>query len=160
MTNPPLILNGIVVTVLFGLLQGILIILLLTQKNKIKDQRYLVYFLGALLLVQLHSLLVRSGVMFSVIFIFNTNTPLILLFGPLIFLYGRHLSGRKITLKGYLIHFIPFIFYLGYSFNFFLQSSAYKFNVLTGMLGLELPLKSFSKPFPSDPSGIISSFIS
>ena len=84
----------------------------------------------------------------------NTNTPFIFLFGPLILLYSRSLTGTTLTNTDKLIHFLPFVFYFGYSFNFFLQDPAFKFNILAEMHEVDVSLKSFTQSFPSDPWNI------
>jgi len=58
----------------------------------------------------------------------NTSTPFIFLYGPLIYFYVTKQSGKPIVFKMKMIHLLPFLFYFGYSFNFFLQSAAYKYN--------------------------------
>lgn len=153
---PPLEIHidGLSVAVLFGILQGILIFLFLLQQKRSKEHQYLLYFMGVLLFVQLHSFLVRSGAMAHVLFLFNSNTPFIFLFGPLIWLYSRSLSGSPVTRRTGLIHFLPFAFYLCYSFFFFLQPATYKLKVLGHLMGVELTLPPVEQPFSIDPWGL------
>ena len=137
--------------ILFGVFQGFLLLLFFSQKKRIHEHRFLVAFLGVVLFVQFYSFMVRSGLMFETLHLLNTDVPFILLFGPLVYLYSRDLSGKKTSAFGILIHFLPFLFYFAYSFNFFLQEEAYKFNVMASMAGAELVPRSFTQPFPSDP---------
>lgn len=140
--------------VLFGILQGILIAIFLLQQKRQKAHRYLLYFLGILLFVQLHSFLVRSGAMTHVLFLLNSNTPFIFLFGPLIWMYSRSLAGAPIQRQTDLIHFVPFIFYLGYSFFFFLQPTGYKLKVLAILMEIEITVPPVEQPFSIDPWGL------
>jgi len=150
----PAILNGHSVSILFGIFQGILISFFFAKKQRLKEHRFFVYFLSALLFVQVHAFLLRSGMMINVLYLLNTSTPVIFLFGPLIFIYTKSLSGDSMTLRQRLFHLLPFFFYLAYSFNFFLQDPAYKFNLLVEILQIDIPLKHFSNSFPTDPWNI------
>lgn len=47
--------NGVVVAIVFGLLQGLAIIVLYLSKRKTAKHRYLIMFLATLLFVQLYS---------------------------------------------------------------------------------------------------------
>ncbi len=143
--------NGISMLVLFGILQGVLIILLFCSKNKFKEHKLLVYALLILLFIQIHSFLLRSGSMLHFLFLLNTNVPFMLLIGPLFLLYSKYLSREKVPLIKQVIHFLPFGFYLVYSFNFFLQEPAFKYNILVQLLQVDMPYKDFSQPFSSDP---------
>ncbi len=140
--------------VLFGIIQGVLIALFFAVGKRSKDHKYVRYFLMVLLMVQLHSYLVRSGLMSQAIFFLNTNVPLIFLFGPLIYFYYRDLRGKPIQTLEALAHLLPFLFYMAYSFNFFLQDEAFKFNVLLEILSLDLERVAYKKSFPSDPWNI------
>jgi AraC-like DNA-binding protein len=139
---------------LFGILQGILIISFFTYKRLISDHKYLVYFIAVIIFVQLHSFLIQSEAIFNVLILFNTNIPFILLFGPLLFLYSKSLLGAPVSISQRLLHFLPFIFYFGYSFTFFLQDPAFKFNILNSMLQLDLPSIPFNESTVFDPWNI------
>lgn len=92
--------------------------------------------------------------MAHVLFLFNTNTPFIFLFGPLIFMYGRSLSGRPLPVAHRIIHFLPFIFYLAYSCYFFLQAPAFKLKIIAELLQIDLVIPDFERIFPVDPLNI------
>lgn len=154
MIDFPVKINGITMIILFGMLQGVLIILYFAANKGIKAHRVFIYFLVLLLYVQIHSFLVRSGLIVYALFLFNTNIPIILLFGPLIFLYSKSISGKIVPIHQWFLHLLPFGLYLGYSFNFFLQDPAFKYNILVELLQLELPLQNFSQAFSSDPWSI------
>jgi len=143
--------GGITMAVLFGILQGALVIFVFAGKKRFQQHRLLVFFISTLIFVQIHSFLMRSGLMAEVLFLLNTNVPFILLFGPLLYLYTSKLLRKKSTKISLILHVIPFVFYLGYSFNFFLQDASFKYNVLIQTLQLDIPFKDFVKIFPSDP---------
>lgn len=154
MDTSQIALDWITMAVLFGFLQGILVIFVFVNKQRFHQHRYLVFFFAVLLLVQGYSFLLRSGLMIDLLFLLNSNVPFILLFGPLIYLYTVQTLGYKVTRNELSIHIAPFIFYLAYSFNFFLQDSSFKHNILVEMLHLDLPMRDFAKTFPSDPWNI------
>ena len=151
MQHLPFHINGLSVVVLFGILQGIMILLFFSQKHRYRDHQYLLYFTFARLFAQLHSFLVRSGAMSYVLFLLNTNTPVIFLFGPLILFYSKTQVGFRFMFREKVLHLLPFIFYLGYSFHFFLQSSAFKLEVLAEILHANIPIPDYFMSFPTDP---------
>ncbi len=145
----------ITTVVLFGILQGLMVIYVFSRKERIKEHKFLLWFIGALLFVQLHSFLARSGLMAHTLFLMNTNVPLMLLFGPILYFYTRQLQGRNHgSLLTTFIHCLPFVFYTIYSFNFFLQAPEFKFNAFAELAGLQVPEQSYEQHFPSDPWGI------
>ena len=154
MEHFPISMNGLSVVILFGILQGIIIFLFFLLQKRFKEHQYVLYFIAALLFVQLHAFLVRSGAMSQVHFLLNSNTPFIFLFGPLIYFYSRNLLGTPVELKNKIIHLLPFLFYFGYSFNFFLQGSAFKLYVLADMLRVSYQPANFQLEFPIDPWNI------
>ncbi len=144
-------LNLITVATLFGILQGVLIIFVFTQKKRYKQHKYLILFLIAVLIAQSHSFLMRSGMMFETLWLMNSNVPVLLLLGPFIYFYTLSAFGKPNPPIAKAMHLLPFFFYFIYSFNFFLQDPAFKFNILVNTLGLDIPLKSAVQLFPFDP---------
>ena len=146
--------NTISIIILFGLLQGLLVLTVFAWKRRIKEHKYLIALFIVMMLVQFHSFLLESKAMLHVIFYLNVDIPLVLLFGPLIFFYTRSLLGESKPKNLEFLHYIPFVFYFLYSFHFFLQPAKYKYNLVVELLGLELPMQSFVKSFSSDPWNI------
>ena len=147
-------LQGISIAILFGLLQGILMLTVFSSKKRYRQHSYIIILLVSLIIVQWHSFLVRSGMMVDFLFFLNTDVPMALLFGPLMFFYTINLLGGRISFKQKLLHCLPFIFYFIYSFNFFLQSQSYKKNVLAELMGLEIPFPELTTTFLADPWNI------
>lgn len=143
--------EGITIAILFGLLQSIFVIIAFANKQRLRKHRFLLLFIAALMFTQLYAFLVQSGLMAHTLFLFNTNVPVMLLFGPFAFCYTLNLLGQQISMRSLVCHLFPFLFYFGYSFHFFLQDPALKYNILVELLGLQVPLKEFIKVFPFDP---------
>lgn len=145
--------NILTIVVLFGLLQGLMLLYVFSRKTRIQRHRYFLFFIVALLFVQTHSFLVRSGWMEDLLFMMNTNVPVIFLFGPLLYFNTRQLLEQR-TRRSMLItvlHLLPFLLYTAYSFNFFLQDVNFKFNAYNELASLEAPMKPFVQHFESDP---------
>ena len=119
-----------VMITLFGIVQGCFLLSLMELKKIAKNHVQFVLWLAVLLLLLLETFLIQSGIIKHALFLFKMTVPCILLLGPL--LYGYTIAPhRKIEhLKKNWFHFIPFFFYLAYSFNFFLQPNALKYNII------------------------------
>lgn len=143
--------NGVVVAIVFGLLQGSAIIVLYLFKRKTAKHRYLIMFLATLLFVQLYSFFIASGWMLNFTWLLNSNVPFTLILAPLALFYTYELLGVKIKPGVLILHLLPAVLYFIYSFNFFLQSDAYKFNIINQMIDAGLPARPYTKTFPSDP---------
>ena len=146
--------NSVTLIVLFGILLGMPVIYVFSRKERIETHRFLLFFFISLLLVQAYSFLVRSGLMMESLHLMNSNVPLIFLFGPFLLLYTRKLLGKNENRYLKLLHFLPFVFYLGYSFNFFLQSLDYKRYAYLKLIGLEYTGGQIVQRFDSDPWGV------
>ena len=107
-----------------------------------------------LIYVQLHSFLVHAGWMTYTILLFNSATPMLLLLGPLIVLYTYKIIGVSTSPAQKLMHFVPFVGYFIYSFNFFLQDASYKRFLLAKETGVALVSPKYVKNFQVDPWGI------
>jgi len=119
-----------VMIILFGIVQGMFILYTIVAKNKIRNYLPLVFWICILLSLLLESFLVRSGIIQYVIHVFKVPTPFIFLLGPLLYEHIVVQIGGKINVKHRVLHYLPCAFYFLYSFNFFLQSYEYKFNII------------------------------
>lgn len=142
----------ITTVVFFGILFGLMVIYVFIGKDRFRRHRFFLSFISALIFVQIHSFLVRSGLMVHTLFLMNSNIPVMLLFGPLTYFYTKELSDdRRISRSSIVLHFLPFLFYFLYSFNFFLQEDGYKHMVLSTLTETDLVPSTYSKTFEADP---------
>jgi len=151
MTHAPFTLDISAIMILFGLLQAILIMVVFVHKRGVAQHAFFILNLAVLTYIQFHSLLVHAGWMKHLIFLFNSATPMLLLLGPFIALYSFKTIGFSVSSIQRTLHFIPFIGYFIYSFNFFLQDSSYKLFLLAKERGVEPVTQEYIKNFPVDP---------
>ncbi len=146
--------NLVAVGILFGILQIAILIGSLVAKKKTRSHRSILAFFAVLLLVQFEAFMNRSGFMAQVPHLLNIATPFIFLFGPLLYFHTQSNFSRNVSFKEVLLHITPFIAYFCYSFFFFLQPAAYKFNAFALSFQPDLQLIPTSVPFDSDPWNI------
>lgn len=145
--------NWIVMFILFGIVQSVFVLTFFILKDKNKTYTYFICLLTILLILQIESFLVRSGLIKYVLHLFNFSIPLIFLIGPFLHEYVvSHIKKR--SFKKRVLHLFPFVFYFSYSFNFFLQSAAYKYNIIANMFHQDWELLPVSQSFHVDPFGI------
>jgi len=146
------------IIVLFGIIQCIYVIFYLNQKNR---NGYFIYIIGiyyVLLILQIESFLLRSGFIEFVIHALNISTPTIFLIGPFLLFSVNREFKNKINFIKIAWHFIPFILFFFYSFNFYLQSSNFKYNLVANSFHPEWPLRKIKDNIIVDPwdiNGII-----
>ena len=146
--------NGISLAIAFGFLQSCFVIYFFSVKNR-ASQHWPVTLIALLLMIgQIESFLLRSGYMIYTLHLVNISTPLIFLYGPLLYLYVKKQTGNSISNKIKIIHFLPFVLYLGYSFNFFLQSPSYKYNAFVSDFHPEWEMIAATTNFSVDPWNI------
>jgi len=112
------------------------------------------YWLIVLMILQLESFLLRTGLIKFVLHLHNVSMPLIFLLGPFLYFYILNQIGKRITLTIKTLHILPFLFYFGYSFNYFLQSQNYKLNVIVEKFHPNWEQLPVEKYFSVDPWNI------
>ncbi|HAS46795.1 MAG TPA: hypothetical protein DCS93_40295 [Microscillaceae bacterium] len=154
MANTPLTLDISTIMILFGLLQAVLIMVVFIHRRGFAQHAFFILNLAVLVYIQFHSFLVHAGWMAHLIFLFNSATPMLLLLGPFIALYSYKTIGIAVSPTRRTLHFVPFIGYFIYSFNFFLQDSSYKLFLLAKERGVTPVTEEYVKNFPVDPWGV------
>lgn len=139
---------------LLGTVQGFFLaaFFLGSKAHRSARNRYLGSILLVLALVTLEIFLCYTGLIVQVLHYVDATEPLNFTIAPLVYLYAQSLAGQ--TPRKWYLHFLPFLFYLGYSFLFFLQSSAFKYNAFRHAYHpnwTELPNEQL---FHADPWGI------
>ncbi|MCE7991835.1 MAG: helix-turn-helix transcriptional regulator [Roseivirga sp.] len=150
----PISLNLVAAGILFGILQIAFLLYFFLRKKASSAHRVLALFLLALLWAQIESFLNHSGLMARVPHLLNTATPLIFLFGPILLLHTNKQLDISVSLWSKIIHLIPFVLYFGYSFFFFLQPEAYKYNAFVRSFQPDSELLQVSTNFDMDPLNI------
>ncbi|MEM7187825.1 MAG: hypothetical protein AAF466_14340, partial [Bacteroidota bacterium] len=83
------------------------------------------FTIAVLLIMQIESFFLQSGYMFQFPKLFMVSVPFIFTLGPLSWLYYKDQMNLGKS-KWDALHFLPFIFFFLYSFNFYLQNDAFK----------------------------------
>ena len=148
-------LNLVSVGILFGVMQIMLLVYLFIRKrHQQKIDKWFIAFMLALLIAQTESFLNRSGWMAEVPHLLNVTPPFIFLFGPFLYLHTRGIVSKAYSNKHNWLHFLPFVLYFAYSFFFFLQPAAYKYNAFVTSFQPELELLPARPIFDTDPWGL------
>lgn len=150
----PISLDLIAAGILFGILQIAFLLYFFLRKHSTAAQRILAVFMTVLLWAQVESFLNHSGLMAYAPHLLNTSPPLIFLFGPLLLFHTRTQLGTSVSVKSKIVHLLPFLLYFGYSFFFFLQPEAYKYNAFVRSFQPGLELLPVSPGFDMDPLNI------
>lgn len=91
-----------------------------------------------------------TGYIFQALWATNFSEPLNFVVAPLIYLFTTSQLGDKRSKRDW-VHFIPFIFWFGYCFFFFLQPDAFKFNSNIDVMQLDFPRLKIVQLFSGDP---------
>lgn len=143
------------ILIFLGTVQGVFLAVLLFLKRK--DSFYPTTYLSLLLLMNAFFLtelfLSYSGYIVYVLHLVDFSEPANFIYGPLLYLYIRSFLGTA-KKKHDWIHFVPFIFYLGYAVFFYMQSWDYKYNAYIHSHHPELPYIDAPAFYHEDPLGI------
>ena len=154
MEYQPVSLNLVATGVLFGILQIAFLLYFFLGKKASSSHRIFALFLSVILWAQIESFLNHSGLMARIPHFLNTTTPLIFLFGPLMLFHTKMQLGKTISGTNKILHLLPFILYFGYSFFFFLQPEAYKYNAYVRSFQPLLEFLPVNPTFDMDPLDI------
>jgi AraC-like DNA-binding protein len=143
--------DAIAAVILFGMFQCASILILFYFKGIFKGNSTILWLVALLLAVQLESFLIRSGYIVSALFLVNATTPLVFFIGPLLYGFTRSRSGHKLSARVLVLHALPGVLYFLYSFNFYLQPAAYKYNAVVRSFYPQMQTVPFAGAFSSDP---------
>lgn len=137
--------------ILFGIVQSAFLLLLVnTKKRRIADL-FFIGILTILMVLQIEAFLMRLDQFALFVHLMNIATPFIFLLGPLLYLYALGQMDIKLKNPRKLIHFVPFLCYFLYSFNFYLQPMALKYNAAVMGFHPDLELLPVVQTFAFDP---------
>ncbi len=107
-------------------------------------------FILSLSLVMLEGWLNYTGYIFKALWLSNFAEPLNFLMAGLLYLFiESQLEAKK--KKRYWLHFIPFLFWLGYCVFYFLQPEAVKYNDTIETMQLNIPKVTEASLYYDDP---------
>ena len=110
-------------------------------------------FILSIAVVMLEGWLNYTGYIFRFLWLSNFAEPLNFLMAGLLFLFiDSQLGGSN--KKRYWLHFLPFVFWLGYCMFYFLQPEAVKYNESIQVMQFDMPKIQENQSFPDDPLGI------
>lgn len=142
------------ILLLIGLAQGIFLTYFFFINRRSNPTNII---LGCLILVLTLSLieifLNYTGLIISVIPLYNFSEPLQFLLGPLFYFYVRIYAGRKLP-QPIWIHFLPFVLYLLYMTIEFSLPATQKYNSYLDIYHPEVPLLALSSYRDHDPLNI------
>lgn len=110
-------------------------------------------FILSISLAMLEGWLNYTGYIFQILWLSNFAEPLNFLMAGLLYLFiDSQLGGNN--KKRYWLHFLPFLFWLGYCMFYFLQPEAVKYNDTIETMQLNIPKITEKPSFSDDPLGI------
>ncbi len=111
------------------------------------------FFLLAIALTMLEGWLNYTGYIFQVLWLTNFSEPTNFIIAPLIYLFVAS-QFKDFNKNNYWWHFLPFVFWLGYCFFFFIQSDVFKYNSNIDVMQLDYPWIKNVGRISDDPLGI------
>ncbi len=138
-------------TILFGLIQALVIIYLFTTKPRFKEHKSIVFIISVIAVILIESLFLKSGLMSRHPHFLNISAPFLFLLGPLNLFYVKSQLKQKVTVNRRILHLLIFGFYFLYSFNFFLQSASFKYNIYVSSFHPNTALVDATMGIPIDP---------
>ena len=155
MQEMPLHIDFIALIILLGTFLTILTSYFLIKKSWKRNLPNL--FMGFFMLVvglsMLEGLMNYTGYIFKVLWLTNFSEPTNFIIAPLLFLFVAS-QFKDFNKNNYWWHFLPFVFWLGYCFFFFIQSDAFKYNANIDVMQLEYPKIKNEVTISDDPLGI------
>lgn len=111
-------------------------------------------FLLVLLLTQVETFFNRSGLMAQFPHLLNTSPPLLFLLGPLLYIHTQRQLTDRISIRQHWVHFLPCLAYLSYSWFFFAQPEAFKYDVYIRTFQPAMTALGTRPAFDTDPLNI------
>ncbi len=141
MQEIPINIDIVAIVTIVGVFLGILLAILLFVKSwRSNTPNFLMgLFLLSISLMMLEGWLNYTGYIFQYLWLTNFSEPLNFFVPPILYLFVV-MQFRDNFKKSYLLHFIPFLHWLGYCCFYFAQSDALKYNNNIEVLKLDLPL--------------------
>lgn len=155
MQEIPLQLDFIALIMILGLFLGFFVSYFLIKKSWKTNLPN--FFMGLLILslslTMLEGWLNYTNLIFKVLWATNFSEPLNFIIAPLIYLFVIS-QFKNFKKEKQWLHFLPFVFWLGYCVFYFMQSDAVKYNSNIGVMQMDIPHIKEDYLFSLDPIGI------
>ncbi|WP_411032074.1 helix-turn-helix domain-containing protein [Spongiimicrobium sp. 3-5] len=148
-------LDFIALILLSGIFLGIFISFFIIKKSfrTNRPNLFMGLFIVSLSMVMLEGWLNYTGFIFDFLQFSNFAEPVNFIMAPLLYMFVSSQLGDDRHSKCWL-HFVPFVFWLGYCMFYFLQPDAVKYNDTIEVMQLDIPLLEESPTFSDDPWGV------
>ena len=155
MQEIPIRLNLIAAIIFLGLFLGFFVSYFLIKKSWKSNlpNVFMGLFILGLSLTMLEGWLNYSGLIFKIVWITNFAEPLNFILAPLIYLFVIT-QFKNFKKEKQWLHFLPFIFWLGYCVFFFIQPDAVKYNSNLDVMQVNIPFINTNYHISQDPLGI------
>lgn len=153
--EPAIKIDFVAIVILLGVFLGIFISYFIIKKSfrKITSNLFMGLFILVVSLTMLEGWLNYTGYIFKFLWLSNFAEPFNFLIAALLYLFiDSQLDGNK--KKRYWLHFIPFLFWLGYCIFYFSQPDSVKYNDSLQVMNLDYPLMNENQVYSDDPLGI------
>lgn len=155
MREIPIHIDFIALIILLGSFLSVFTSYFLIKKswNRNLPNLFMGFFLLAIGLSMLEGWLNYTGYIFKMLWLTNFSEPTNFIIAPLIFLFVAS-QFKDFNKSNYWWHFLPFLFWLGYCFFFFIQSDVFKYNSNIDVMQLDYPRIKNVGRISDDPLGI------
>lgn len=155
MREIPIHIDFIALIILLGSFLSVFTSYFLIKKswNRNLPNLFMGFFLLAIGLSMLEGWLNYTGYIFKMLWMTNFSEPTNFIIAPLIFLFVAS-QFKDFNKSNYWWHFLPFLFWLGYCFFFFIQSDVFKYNSNIDVMQLDYPRIKNVGRISDDPLGI------
>lgn len=153
--EPAIKIDFVAIVILLGVFLGIFTSYFIIKKSfrKITSNLFMGLFILVVSLTMLEGWLNYTGYIFKFLWLSNFAEPFNFLIAALLYLFiDSQLDGNK--KKRYWLHFIPFLFWLGYCIFYFSQPDSVKYNDSLQVMNLDYPLMNENQVYSDDPLGI------
>lgn len=153
--QPDVNIDFIALVIIIGIFLGIFISYFITKKSIHQNlpNLFIGLFILTISLTMFEGWLNYTGYIFKFLWLSNFAEPLSFLIPGLLYLFIDSQLGSS-NKKRYWLHFLPFVFWLGYCMFYFLQPEAVKYNDTIESMKLNIPKIVENQPFPEDPLGM------
>ena len=152
MQNIPLHINMIALVIIIVVFLGLFISYFIIKKSiRVNiSNLFMGLFILVMSLVMLEGWLNYTGYIFKALWATNFAEPFNFIIAPLIYLFVIS-QFKNFKLRKQWVHFVPFIFWLGYCVFFFVQSEAFKYNSNIDVMQLNIPMVPSIQKISDDP---------
>lgn len=155
MQEIPLHLDFIALLMALGLFLGFFVSYFLIKKSWKSNlpNLFMGFLILGLSLTMLEGWLNYTGLIFRILWATNFAEPLNFIIAPLIYLFVIS-QFKNFKKEKQWLHFLPFIFWLGYCVFYFMQPDSVKYNSNLGVMQMDIPFIKEDLFISQDPLGI------